>query len=531
MSKRALTILVAALLAVGTFGAVANAGVEGDFTFDISIRPQVQSGATMAEMAKFDFDFEGLLDLDITLSGLTFGNDLAIGIAGIEHYIMSLSTTLGALDLMDEFAFAAPYSLRKTYWKIVDHVVQPGTPTTDDYDFIDNNYYRASDLRFVKKRVSAEITLGGLTFDNLVLFEDISFYHPITVQSTVAHEYDADGDGTKTDWSSTSAPKTDGTSVNKGDVVWTIAYADGTLDLKAPRPGTLYNCTAVDPDPANDKNGYVFCDFQPNGTFGFGNIFSISGTTVSGIVVTNKTGFNADWRVMFFPAYSTVGKLTYYNYFIHEYPGNKIKKKTWPEAVVGTAWEFVKEEIDVENIVPVEGITLNSYTIWDSTGGFTTYLNGEFSLAGIAEVSVWLTTANITTLSIKESVISFAIGDYMKLIWKDANGSLAMDAGDTTVFQFGLPLQAATLSGIIQAEPGVGLKKMTYDAYVPVGDLYFEGTVYFTGGPPPVMNEYEFTIGTISGGTIGGLELELYADFYMDYLSTVGIEITIPFAA
>jgi len=147
MSKRVLAILMAVLMAIGIYSAVASAGVEGSFTFDISLKPQT----TVAEVSKFDIDFEGLLDLYITVSGLTFSHDLAFGVAGIEHYIANLETTLGALDLRDEFWFAAPY---------------------------DEDGNRLGDMQFVKKKVEAEMTIGGLTVSTLALFEDINFTHP-----------------------------------------------------------------------------------------------------------------------------------------------------------------------------------------------------------------------------------------------------------------------------------------------------------------------------------------------------------------
>jgi hypothetical protein len=59
MSKRVLAILVAALLAVGIFSAVANAGVEGDFTFHIIMWPK-QSPGQAFEVNKFDYRLRGL---------------------------------------------------------------------------------------------------------------------------------------------------------------------------------------------------------------------------------------------------------------------------------------------------------------------------------------------------------------------------------------------------------------------------------------------------------------------------------------
>jgi len=159
MSKRVLTILVATLIAIGAFGAVASAGVEGDFTFDFMIKPQT----TVAQWDKFDFNFEGLLNLNITLSGLTMSNYMAFGLAGLETYVLGLTTTLGALDLNDEFWFSVLYGGPTVCLEGLDGELYRCDPRLDDV------------LRFVKKRVDASITIGGLTFDMLVIFEDLNF--------------------------------------------------------------------------------------------------------------------------------------------------------------------------------------------------------------------------------------------------------------------------------------------------------------------------------------------------------------------
>jgi hypothetical protein len=111
-----------------------------------------------------------LLTLNVTISGLTFSNSLAYGIAGIEHYIADLATTLGALDLRDEFVFAAPYKGAlisagggESFYK-----------TISAWTFGE----RVGPLLFVKKRVTAELTIGGLTLRNLAIFEDVNFPSP-----------------------------------------------------------------------------------------------------------------------------------------------------------------------------------------------------------------------------------------------------------------------------------------------------------------------------------------------------------------
>jgi len=111
--------------------------------------------------------------LNITFSGLTIGNDVALGLAGLEHYILTTTATLGALDLKDEFAFATPY-INCPYYKpakywYIDYFLAIGPFDT---------CRPVGDLMFVKKRVSLELSLGGLTFSTLIMFEDVNFPTP-----------------------------------------------------------------------------------------------------------------------------------------------------------------------------------------------------------------------------------------------------------------------------------------------------------------------------------------------------------------
>lgn len=110
--------------------------------------------------------------MDITLSGMTVGNRLAMGISGLEHYIMSLASVIGPLDLESEFAFAVPFIGCPWY-------------RPESYRYIDlfRVYGPFTDCRpvgeplFVKKRVYS--TLGeGILLESLLLLEDANFPKP-----------------------------------------------------------------------------------------------------------------------------------------------------------------------------------------------------------------------------------------------------------------------------------------------------------------------------------------------------------------
>jgi len=280
MSKRVLAIVLAALLAATVWSVAARADVEGSFNFVIDMRPQTTAGET----SKMDFDVEAYLTLITTVSGLELGIDTTMGIAGPEYLIMSVSTTLGALDLMDEFVFAVPYyGVSSYYW--------------DDWYFFDfmspgrgmKGGTRGGPLLFVKKRVTSEITIGGLNVYSLFMLEDVNFPDPRT--------------------------------------------------------------SSLVPEDLNGDGVYDSADQQ----WGLGAIARISGTTVSGIEVTNWTGFCADWGLYFY--YPTHQMLK-----IFEWDYNLIKKKRWLSGTVEPdcySWGDINYDNDGDGLIdedPVDGV-------------------------------------------------------------------------------------------------------------------------------------------------------------------------------
>jgi len=103
------------------------------------------------ESTQFDIDFETLLQASLSISGLIFTTDTAVGLAGLEHAILGFSARLGNLLIQDEFWFAAPF---------------------------DSAGARLGDPQFVKKRMIIKASGNGLVFENLAILEDIYFTHP-----------------------------------------------------------------------------------------------------------------------------------------------------------------------------------------------------------------------------------------------------------------------------------------------------------------------------------------------------------------
>jgi len=147
---KVLNIALVAVLALGLFAAhTAKADVTGSFSIDVSVVPQT----TVSEISPLLIDFVNTLDLTYVVSGLTTSISSRFGVAGVEDIILTSSATLGALDLTTVLVFA----------RFAFGSVDP---------FYD-------DLHFIKKRVTASVSLGGVTFTNLAVVEDVNAFGAI----------------------------------------------------------------------------------------------------------------------------------------------------------------------------------------------------------------------------------------------------------------------------------------------------------------------------------------------------------------
>lgn len=139
------------VFAVASYADLAKADVTGSFSIHISFQPQT----TVREIDKLEFDFQSRLSLIWVVSGLRSSLIIDMGLAGPENVIAGFGTTLGALDLHALLVFSR---------------------------FAGNGDFRTWDiwpdkntLHFVKKRVRTTLTIGGVSFENLAIFEDTNF--------------------------------------------------------------------------------------------------------------------------------------------------------------------------------------------------------------------------------------------------------------------------------------------------------------------------------------------------------------------
>ncbi len=112
----------------------------------------------------FRFDVQTDAGVFVTVSGLTAGFHVHIGTTGFEDALISLSMSLGALDLAGTLVFAQPFA---------DGLLPTGqrVPLCLEEEIGSGS----CPLLFVKKRLELTLSLGGLTWENLALFEDVNF--------------------------------------------------------------------------------------------------------------------------------------------------------------------------------------------------------------------------------------------------------------------------------------------------------------------------------------------------------------------
>lgn len=174
---------------------------------DISLRPQ----NTSREHVQFDIDFETNLDLNIDINGLLVRSDTGMGVTGTEFQVFELAARLGDVSLLSQFVFGTPFASPRIdndgdtrinedplgdangdgcpgvcgVDDDADTLIDEGNPSDDDEDgLVDEDLAEPpmaiGPLLFVKKRVTATLTISGITIENLALFEDANFPDPDT---------------------------------------------------------------------------------------------------------------------------------------------------------------------------------------------------------------------------------------------------------------------------------------------------------------------------------------------------------------
>jgi len=116
---------------------------------------------TPAEMTLLKFGIESELDFTATIWDAALHFNSAINIAGLERVIVDGSVSLGLFDAKLEIWSAVPFETVTDVSHFTNWVVLP-----------------PGDLMFVKTRLEISGTFGGLSFNNLVMLEDVKFPNP-----------------------------------------------------------------------------------------------------------------------------------------------------------------------------------------------------------------------------------------------------------------------------------------------------------------------------------------------------------------
>ena len=169
---KVLSFAIAAILVFGAFSAQAD--VTGSFETHIGVLPaQTPSGE---EVDILQFDVQNAINLTVVISGLSTTLHSHFGLAGVEDVQLSYAATLGALDINGQFVFGRFAGVCAASFALIG-----GSPAECIPGFVVNNTVPLTDdLLFIKKRVTMGISLGGVTFTNLAMFEDTAWPETLT---------------------------------------------------------------------------------------------------------------------------------------------------------------------------------------------------------------------------------------------------------------------------------------------------------------------------------------------------------------
>ena len=447
------TLLVLLIVA---FARPVHADVTGNFSLNLTLIPE----GVQTESTKYFIDLQTFLRLNLTLSGITLSPDLVYGVTGSEYAILGLQTSLGALSISDEFVFGTPF------------YNSGGGPKNIHPTF--NADGEPNGLTFVKKRVRTEANIAGFTLSNLAIFEDVDFPSPFEPVDDAGDGLvdedppDDDGDGL-VDEDPLNGIDDDGDGLVDEDPLEGVDNdGDGQVDEDG-IGGIGNNSPVYFPNQINNVVG----DQTP--TFGFGDVITLRGETVSGIRVTSET---------FLCASRTA---------------NTIKKRAWPESVnpactAGFGFndpDFVIEDgaktplMFVEELLSLANLTFGGFT-FDVTATFKPLepvagrLNFRFSLFDFANVRGTLELEDITQLDLKSISLRIQSGN-MTLTLFDADADVVFESGSLFA-QFTLnPNQnPASLLSITSFSKGFGVTSQSLTLSISRGPFSWQSTTTFS---------------------------------------------------
>ena len=143
----------------------ARADVTGTLTLETVLHP-TQSPSQEAEERVHIADFRAHLAVGVQTSGLLAQIDAQLGTPGVEHVLLTASSTLGALNVHAQLVFAQPYASIS--------LTSALTGLVNAFTF----QVPIGPILFVTHRVETSLTAFGVLLKNLAIFEDVNFRHP-----------------------------------------------------------------------------------------------------------------------------------------------------------------------------------------------------------------------------------------------------------------------------------------------------------------------------------------------------------------
>lgn len=141
-------------------GEPAYADITSSFHIQISLTPSLCLDLSCQALL-WIVDFGSRLQLAMALRGLSLEMESTMGLTGPESLLWSLQIDLG-ITLKGQFIFAMPFGRKRiATGERIPVVISPGH------------------LLFVREEVRLEHTIGGVTLESLLVFEDVTFPSPL----------------------------------------------------------------------------------------------------------------------------------------------------------------------------------------------------------------------------------------------------------------------------------------------------------------------------------------------------------------
>ena len=442
MSSKTRILAFALAFAVMTgFAFSAQADVTGSFSTHIGVVPQT----TATEVEALDFDIQNAINLTVVISGLSTTLHSHFGIAGVEDVQLTYAATLGALDINGQFVFG----------RFAASCLAVGPNCLRAFIF-NNTVPQQSDMRFIKKRVKTSISLGGVSFENLAMFEDVTTNGPV-VEDSVQPGVDTVFGGMP------SAPTWGQTPV-----------------------------------------------------YGFGDVITLAGQTPSGVSIEASTGICAELHPNVIKKHSWPYRVNphcagveFENTGTAEDPSWTINNSNFlkPDLM------FDFETLNITGVPIASGVTSNAFVNCVRTTQCSLTNTFNFSGTGPIPFSVSFFFQDLFTFAFNGAELTFSTGAGELIVEVLADGTIGAVEVDLST-TLNPDTNPATLNVNANMTPGVGLTDADISLAITRSNVDFSIAADFSASDNPAINAADFEDVTFSvGTTMGAVDVSTSATF------------------